>query len=761
MEFFYNPDSMREEEIKETFVGRQGLLDELVDLIRRQPDRAGVQHAVILAPRGMGKTTMLLMLQFAARDGELKESWQPVRFPEESYGINDLADFWIEALTILAADTKDEELRKQTEQLQVEYSNSDELQELGLAALKDWRNKHGRRLLLLVDNFDMILEQINDERDNARLRDVLMNDGTLMLIGGAVSFFREARAYDQPLYNFFKIFELKHLTFDQMLELLRRRAEVDQIENFEEKLKANLTRLRVLEYFAAGNPRLVLMLYRVVTQSDLTEVRLALEKLLDEVTPYFKAKIESLPPQQRKILDHIARISSKTNEGVTPTEIATHTRLSPNQVSSQLKRLSELGYVRSANLSGRSSFYTLSEPLYAIWHQMRFGRDARQKMQWLVNFLKSWFSLEEIKDESKKLSERFLEFLELKRFKEALGTIEYLQLLVFAIEDDKENLKTTIEISQDLQKLTETAEATFYKEKTKKILLEQCLNAVEAEKFEEAVQRLEEVLKIDSKYEDGWILKGRVLEKLGRLEEAELSFDQALLINPKNITTLLERGFNQLERGKDDAAISSFDQILSITPNNKPALLGRGQAQLRYDYQHNKLENIGASIKFFTQVLKTDPEDEIAKEALVSAYWGVFLSELMNDNIESAVQNWKLGLAYFNNYSGPSKQALLNLASSIFNQFAEAGHINFAQRLIRESHLEDQFFPLVRAIDYLKTGDEALIEKLSPEVRQIVEQVVEKLRPSVTEALNRNVSKPVRKATPRPRHRSRKQLDKT
>ncbi len=761
MEFFYNPDSMREEEIKETFVGRQGLLDELVDLIRRQPDRAGVQHAVILAPRGMGKTTMLLMLQFAARDGELKESWQPVRFPEESYGINDLADFWIEALTILAADTKDEELRKQTEQLQVEYSNSDELQELGLAALKDWRNKHGRRLLLLVDNFDMILEQINDERDNARLRDVLMNDGTLMLIGGAVSFFREARAYDQPLYNFFKIFELKHLTFDQMLELLRRRAEVDQIENFEEKLKANLTRLRVLEYFAAGNPRLVLMLYRVVTQSDLTEVRLALEKLLDEVTPYFKAKIESLPPQQRKILDHIARISSKTNEGVTPTEIATHTRLSPNQVSSQLKRLSELGYVRSANLSGRSSFYTLSEPLYAIWHQMRFGRDARQKMQWLVNFLKSWFSLEEIKDESKKLSERFLEFLELKRFKEALGTIEYLQLLVFAIEDDKENLKTTIEISQDLQKLTEAAEATFYKEKTKKILLEQCLNAVEAEKFEEAVQRLEEVLKIDSKYEDGWILKGRVLEKLGRLEEAELSFDQALLINPKNITTLLERGFNQLERGKDDAAISSFDQILSITPNNKPALLGRGQAQLRYDYQHNKLENIGASIKFFTQVLKTDPEDEIAKEALVSAYWGVFLSELMNDNIESAVQNWKLGLAYFNNYSGPSKQALLNLASSIFNQFAEAGHINFAQRLIRESHLEDQFFPLVRAIDYLKTGDEALIEKLSPEVRQIVEQVVEKLRPSVTEALNRNVSKPVRKATPRPRHRSRKQLDKT
>jgi hypothetical protein len=51
-------------------------------------------------------------------------------------------------------------------------------------------------LLLLVENFDLILEQINDERDNARLRDALMNDGAVMLLGGATTFFREARAYD-------------------------------------------------------------------------------------------------------------------------------------------------------------------------------------------------------------------------------------------------------------------------------------------------------------------------------------------------------------------------------------------------------------------------------------------------------------------------------------------------------------------------------------------------------------------------------------
>ena len=73
----------------------------------------------------------------------------------------------------------------------------------------------------------------------------------------------------------------------------------------------------------------------------------------------------------------------------------------------QLKRLAEQGYVRSANLRGRSAYYTLSEPLYAIWHQMRFGRNARQKMQWLVNFLKIWYDATELGAESKRLKARF------------------------------------------------------------------------------------------------------------------------------------------------------------------------------------------------------------------------------------------------------------------------------------------------------------------------------------------------------------------
>jgi hypothetical protein len=59
---------------------------------------------------------------------------------------------------------------------------------------------------------------------------------------------------------------------------------------------------------------------------------------------------------------------------------------------------------------------------------------------------------------------------------------------------------------------------------------------------------------------------------------------------------------------------------------------------------------------------------------------------------------------------------------------AKVGKSEYARQLIAEAGMEDQLFTLARAIDYLQSGNEALIEKLSPEVRGIVEEVVAKLK---------------------------------
>ncbi|MBD0327409.1 MAG: tetratricopeptide repeat protein, partial [Pyrinomonadaceae bacterium] len=538
---------------------------------------AGVQHVVIIAPRGMGKTTVLLMLQFAIRDTKLAKRWQAVRFSEESYGIYDLSDFWIEALSRLAAQTDDAELLIRAEGLRGKYPDNDDLQEAGLALIKDWRREHGKRLVLLVDNFDMILGQIDDERDNARLRDVLMNDGTMMLIGGATTFFREARAYDQPLYNFFKIYNLENLRFEQMQELLRSRAEIDKIPNFEATLKANESRLRVLEYFTGGNPRLVLMLYRVVTQSDITEVRRGLEKLLDQVTPYYKSKIESLPAQQRKILDHIARVSSRTREGVRPAEIAEATRLKPNHVSAQLKRLSELGYVRAANLRERNSYYTLSEPLYAIWHQMRFGRDARQRMRWLVDFLKFWYDSEEMRTESKRLSDSFRDHITAGRLPDARNALDYQRLLMEAMEESlakaaarESVIRSYLELqafdtlkkevltadmlpnlsdetldalckagcvtAEDVERAKASSPSSAEAQRKAELLasMELAITALKEGKYAEALPTFERALEIWPDAAEVWGGHGLALFALQKYQDALQSMERAIHLNPKD-----------------------------------------------------------------------------------------------------------------------------------------------------------------------------------------------------------------------------------
>src|SRR5689334_2653201 len=259
MELFYNPERMSETEIKETFVAYQWLVDEIISILKHQPKGAGVQHVVIVAPRGMGKTTMLLMLRFTVLSQDNAKRWQPVLFPEESYSVYDLADLWVEVLDHVASETGDAALHEEVKTLKESHRKSSDLAAVALASIKDWRDKNKKRLLLLIDNFDMILEQIADEKDHASLRDVLMNDGTMMLVGGSTTFFKEARAYDQPLYNLFKIYNLDGLNSEQVEDLLRRRAKLDGLENFEEILRANRSRLRVLEYFTGGNPRLALM----------------------------------------------------------------------------------------------------------------------------------------------------------------------------------------------------------------------------------------------------------------------------------------------------------------------------------------------------------------------------------------------------------------------------------------------------------------------------------------------------------------------
>ncbi len=708
MDQLYNPDLMSEAEMRQTFVGRQGLVDELMALIDRQPEGAGVQHVAIVAPRGMGKTTVLRMVQLAMEERGIPQRWHAVRFPEESYGIYDLADLWIEVFLRLSPEPNAPAPPERIEQLRTDYPASDDLEEAVLALIKDWCRREGKRLVLLVDNLDIILEQINSERQNARLRSVLMNDGCMMILGGATAFFQEARAYDQPLYNFFRIYHLDRLKSDDVTALLRRRAALDGVAGFEETLQRNASRLRVLEYFTGGNPRLVLMLYRIVAQSDLVEVQRGLGQLLDQMTPYYKAKVESLPPQQRKILDHIARLSSETHEGLTPTEIAGPTRLTPAAVSSQLKRLSELGYVRSANLRGRNSYYTLSEPLYALWHQMRFGRDGRQRMQWLVNFLKSWYDVEEALREGNRLETRFHELLAEGMLEQARAMLEHRRYLAEALGDAEMKWQSLDHIMRDCVEVRDFS------------ILRDALEDVPLERLPAGL--------FDTLRESGSARPGdvpslldcmAVIERKTEAAEKELAAAQKEMAALDALIRLADRitdALVLLKAGQPDAALQRCDDALGSAPDSHELWWVRGLALCFLQRYEEALGCLDRSLA----LMGPDPGKVVPPARVYSLRFDIGIAWGRPDVANLAWQQWAGA------YECSSVSATVVLGSLL--GAVRAGYLDLVRELTAASPLSGALFPAARALEYIDTGDEALLEKLSPEIRGIVNEIVVRLR---------------------------------
>jgi len=703
MEMLYNPDVMSANEFKATFVGREDLLHELVGLVNSQPEGAGVQHAIVIAPRGMGKTSLLQRLYFAVLESELSNTWLPLKYPEELYGVADLADFWLETLRLLAVETHDPALGEQAKTLLLRFKQRGDIAEAAFALLKDVRQRSGKRLLLLVENLDQLFETFSDEQNNARLREVLMNDGTVMLVGSAVKYFKQARSYDQPLYNFFKTFDLNPLSFEQTQALLLRRAEEDGIAYFADTLQANIARQRVLYHFTQGIPRLVLMLYRVLMESDVSAVRLALEKLLDEVTPYYKARIEVLPTQTRKLLDFIARAAAKTHEGVSPTVLAAEVQLPVNQVNSQLKRLTEAGYLRSVPLRGRAACYVLSEPLYSLWHQMRLNPETRsRKLAWLVDFLYQWYDDRERVEEAERLFKSFQEHERNNDVPHSLAALEHAQLLA------QSAMNTEVE-GQLLRKT-----ARMFARVKNKHFEPNNINESHAE-FRHTI---EATLARNPSDAESWVAKGDFLTRIDEEYSKALDcFDQALTIKPNDAEAWGMRGAALYFLGRYEEALLAEQHGLKINPNDSGLWNNYGVT----------LKELGRNMEAmdaYIRALEIDPENELAKSnqaSLFNLFEDQFLEAVVGNQLESARQIWG------NLCKLAAVEALVRIRKRCLIFAARRRLWAFTRELIESASLGEELFPLDRAVEYLQSGDENLLEKLTLEVKDIVQMFVDNL----------------------------------
>lgn len=390
----YNPGLLSSEELKRYFVARKPLLERLLsDLAREQLGHAP-QHRLLLGLRGMGKTTLLHRLAIAIEeDATLSQQWLPLTFPEEQYNIANLADLWLNCLDALGDKLERSGQNEIAEQLDQRISSlSRQNATAALAALMELAAQQGKRLLLLIDNIDLIFNRL--KKQHWVLRETLQSESHLLVIGASAAAIEASYQYDAAFYDFFKIDELKGLTEIEMLETLLQLAEIKQNASLAQLIKTDSARIKTLHTLTGGNPRTTVLLYNVLTQGILNgDVRSDLDGLLDQVTPLYKARFEELPDQAQQMVDALAIHWDPMNAN----QLAENLGWEVNKVSAQLNRLQQMALVeKQPPAQGKRHLFQLGERFFNIWYLMRASRRVRRKLIWLVQFLRMFFSVDEL-----------------------------------------------------------------------------------------------------------------------------------------------------------------------------------------------------------------------------------------------------------------------------------------------------------------------------------------------------------------------------
>ena len=385
----YNPAHLTPDELKDSFVARQDTLAEMLRVIGEQTPDHPCQHMMIIGPRGMGKTTLGLRLLYAIEDDpELSERWQPVAFHEESYGIVNLADFWIHALRHLTRATGESRWEERAESLTKDEGDQERAGAYALAELTDFNRESGKRLILFVENLNAVVGQIHDEREIHSLRATLIERPEILLLGSANAFFEAIGGYGEPLYEFFRVIKLEGIGQEEACRILEAAASSEGRPEVSNAIDLEQGRLETIRRLTGGNPRLLSLACRLLIESPIGSAIEDLERLIDEQTPYFKARIEDLPGQARKVFHCLA-------EGWKPLlakEVAAAARLSSSHASAQLRQLVEKGYAREVQLPRSTrTRYDVSDRFYNIYYLLRFSHSGRDRLERLVEFLHRFF----------------------------------------------------------------------------------------------------------------------------------------------------------------------------------------------------------------------------------------------------------------------------------------------------------------------------------------------------------------------------------
>lgn len=382
----HNPAFLAPEELDAGFVVRLGDLSTVLDIIRENTDRSSNQHLLIIAARGMGKSTLVLRAANAVRaDETLSKSWYPIIWGEEAYQVGTAGEFWLETLLHLGDQTADRRWEDAHAEL-LDEPDEQRLQERALARLMDFADEQGRRLLIVVENLQMILGEQMAQRDKDSgwvLRHTLQNEPRIMLLATSTVRFAQISKRSEALYELF---------FEHRLDPLTR----EECRTLWQKLSGSplsAGRARPIEILTGGNTRLLSILASFAAGRTFQELMTDLVQLVDEHTDYFKSNFEALSLSERRVFSALADLWQPS----LAREVARQARVSVSEASRDLGRMEARGLITVVGEQGRAKLYQLTERLYNLYHLMRRRGNPAQRVRAAVEFIVHLYPEDDVK----------------------------------------------------------------------------------------------------------------------------------------------------------------------------------------------------------------------------------------------------------------------------------------------------------------------------------------------------------------------------
>ena len=559
----YNPGFLSDDEIVASFCVRSNEFETLLESLRASTGSSNA-HSLIIGPRGSGKTHLLLRVAAEIRRNPSLSGFYPIVFAEESYEVSSVGEFWLACLDHLAEQAPEDEradLRLSHGDLRTRGDDR-ELANRCLGNLLDFADRHGKRVVLLVENLNMLFADIDDPDAGWRLRHTLQTEPRIVLLGSATSRFDEIDHPDHALYDLFRVTTLRPLDTQECLSLW---------EAVSGQPSTTLA-VRPLEILTGGNPRLLAIIALFSAGRSFHELMDNLLDLVDDHTEYFKSHLESLPALERRVYLALARLWKPA----TAREVADQSRTDINKCSALLTRLVERGAVTVVGGTPRRRQYYLTERLYNIYYLLRRDSGSSQAVEALIDFMVCLYSPGELWDVVAEI------------YRETRLPTADVQELVAQVLINKAKLLAeighedgAIDIFDQVTDRLRMSKMAGHQNQAAAASVNKVLRLNLVGRYDEGISACDQMMASFGTSREPAIIvmmataldsKGRAWDELGNPNEAVHAYDQALDrfaavqtwdLRQLMADTMLRKGSALVQNGNPSEAVAAFDAVVA------------------------------------------------------------------------------------------------------------------------------------------------------------------------------------------------------